>query len=228
MQQQAIQCLPVSTHGQTKDMTGLRFGRLMVTGPGGMRRNAAHWVCRCDCGVEKVVSGTHLRTGATKSCGCFRKERTAETRTTHGFAKAGRACSHIYGVWGKMVRRCTATGSKDFKHYGGRGITVCERWLVFENFLADMGVPTEGMTLERKDVNGNYQPGNCCWATRAEQSNNTRRNVIVRTPSGDMTLAQFCVEHRLSYSLARYHIGRGVRSLAGISFEITTRDHHGT
>ena len=126
--------------------------------------------------------------------------------------------SKIYLVWQAMVRRCTRPSSKDYKDYGGRGITVCERWLVFENFLGDMGVPADGMTLERKDNSLGYSPNNCKWASRLEQANNTRFNVTLFDGNEKLTMAQFSRKHSVHYDYLRNAIRQGNDSVKGIHF----------
>ncbi len=126
---------------------------------------------RCECGVEKVVLRTNLKTGKIVSCGCFNQE----NRLKHGHT-IGRVASPTYLSWDSMIQRCSNPKRKEWKNYGGRGIRVCERWLSFENFLADMGERPEGKTIDRYPNNdGNYDKSNCRWATRAEQNPNTRK-----------------------------------------------------
>lgn len=162
------------------EMLGKRFGRLVVrveagSGPGGVR-----YLCDCDCGNEHITTGNHLRHG-TKSCGCHKRElahkigsKAAQWTTRHGHARVG-AVSSAYSRWCGMISRCEDPKHKAFKNYGGRGITVCERWRNdFAAFLADMGEPPEGLTLDRINNDGNYEPGNCRWSTRVEQMANAR------------------------------------------------------
>ena len=173
---------------KVKDIAGQRFGRLVV-----LRLShldvGAHWDCRCDCGTETNVSRRDLRNGNTKSCGCLNRDQTISRniqKTTHGHTRGKRGrqlWSRAYACWTAMKARCTYPRHPAFKNYGGRGITVCERWLnSFENFLADMGEPPPGMSIDRIDNDGPYAPGNCRWATWSEQQLNKRSH---RLPKGD-------------------------------------------
>jgi hypothetical protein len=152
--------------------TGERYGLLvvqrLVDNGGGPRR----WLCLCDCGGDTVVTTADLRrtTGPTRSCGCL----LAATHTTHGHYVNGQR-TPTYLSWTSMRTRCSRSYGNAWKYYGARGIKVCDRWLdSFENFLEDMGERPDGKTLDRIDVDGNYEPGNCRWATPKEQSANRR------------------------------------------------------
>lgn len=172
---------------------GTRFGRLTVCEraenhftSGGRRQG--QWFCRCDCGCDTKVTSQNLRSGNTKSCGCLGREILAKRSKTHGFASRGHV-SATYKIWNNMITRCTNPRRAQWGDYGGRGITVCERWRSFENFLADMGERPDGKSLDRRDANGNYDPENCSWATRTEQNRNTRRNRFVQYQGAEITVA---------------------------------------
>lgn len=153
-----------------KDLTGLRFGRLSVLHRTRSLNKRVLWLCRCDCGVEKEVVGGNLNSGWTKSCGCLTSELHIARITTHGMTG-----TPLFGVWKGMRRRCNDVGNKSFKNYGGRGIRVCDRWSDFSNFHADMVDGYEqGLTIERRDNDKDYEPGNCLWVPKKDQSKNRR------------------------------------------------------
>ncbi len=165
-------------------------------------RGELRWHCRCDCGKEAVVLQRTLLNGTSRSCGCLSVEtflaKNMARNRTHGESKT----TPEYRAWCHMRNRCNNPKSKDYQNYGGRGIAVCVRWESYENFLADMGRrPSSRHSIERNHVNGDYEPGNCCWATDKQQQNNKRDNLYVMLRSERLTLRElcdrFCVEYKL-------------------------------
>lgn len=188
------------------DLTGQRFGRLIVQHLFKRKGGMAQWCCLCDCHTGTLVWGKKLRSGLTRSCQCFRRDAGRINSTTHGF-------SHLreHRIWYHMLARCTNPQHTHYQYYGGRGITICARWLLcFENFFADMGTaPSSLHTIERKDNNGHYSPENCVWATRQEQMNNRRVNVVLSLQEHTMTLKQWSVYLGITYETLRGRLSRG-------------------
>ena len=176
--------------GRFRDLTGERFGRLLVQRKDGYNKHhQLYWLCECDCGNYKLVLGSLLRNGMTQSCGCLHKEVTSQVSSTHGMTR-----SPIYSLWHSMMDRCHLPTSHAFSRYGGRGISVCERWHSFENFYADMGNKPEGMSLERIDNDGDYCPDNVRWASAKVQANNRKSNVVLEYQGRKQTMQQWCDE----------------------------------
>lgn len=165
-----------------KDLTGEMYGRLTVIERAGRVGKEIAWLCACTCGSRRIVSGHSMKRGLTKSCGCLVREKSAaRVASKNGNFRHGLSKSGEYGVWNQMIQRCTNPNVRSYRLYGARGIFVCQRWLEsFNNFLADMGPRTSpAHTLERSDNSGNYEPGNCRWATKEEQGQNKRNNRLV-------------------------------------------------
>lgn len=156
------------------DLTGLVFGRWTVLGEAGKdSRNHKKWLCRCECGVERAVLGYDLKKGKSQSCGCLSVQKTIERSTKHG------GCgSRLYVVWADMIQRCVNPNRPDFKYYGGKGVSVCPEWRDYASFAewAQRSDYREDLTIDRIDVDGDYEPSNCRWVTWMVQQQN-RTNV---------------------------------------------------
>src|ERR1017187_5851201 len=166
---------------KSKDLSvlvGMQFGRLTVMGAskiedsGGIRRTVCE--CDCSCGGKTKSRLSNLNNGSSISCGCLRREMSRSRATVHGHTSGGKPYSPEFNSWQSMFNRTRATAGANFECYGARGITICERWMKFENFLSDMGQRPHGTTLDRINNDGNYEPGNCRWATAYEQTHNRR------------------------------------------------------
>lgn len=196
----------------SKNLVGQRFGRLVVSGLDfGRRRTIAQ--CRCDCGNDTEVITTSLTTGNTKSCGCLDRDAKSDRATTHGMSGTPE-----YQAWAKIHVRCGKSTDKSFKHYGGRGIAVCERWGSFEHFFADMGPrPSSKHSIDRIDVDGDYEPGNCRWATDYQQARNKRDNKL------DANLA----DQVRAAAKARNETQKAIAKRFGVSPSLVSHIHNG-
>lgn len=169
------------------DITGKKFGRWTALSKApSSPRGLAKWECVCECGTRRVVDSNRLVNGKSKSCGCARSAATAKAKTVHGGSY-----TRTYGIWSGMKTRCLNPNEKCYPNYGGRGITVCERWQSFETFLADMGEAPPGATLDRINNDGNYDPSNCRWATLEVQLNNKRSNHRIEIDGVSRTIAEW-------------------------------------
>lgn len=161
---------------QQPDIIGRRFGRLVVLERAGLLGTHAAFLCQCDCGVRTLAARSRMLRGAKRSCGCLQREIAADRLTKHGHTDRG-DFSPTYITWAGMKQRCGYKPNKAYKYYGRRGISVCERWLQsFDAFLEDMGERPDGMTIDRIDPEGDYEPGNCRWATAKEQGASKRNS----------------------------------------------------
>ena len=181
--------------GNLIDLTGKRFGKLTVIKKHNQDKwGCWNWLCKCDCGKESIVSGGHLRGMKTKSCGCSRKESKNFSHKMTG--------TRIYSIWQAMKSRCYYEKSEIFKYYGGRGIKVCDEWknsfISFYEWSMKNGYDENAergqCTIDRIDVNGNYEPNNCRWATIKQQANNTRRNHFIEYNGKTQTVSQWANE----------------------------------
>lgn len=191
---------------------GTKFGRLTVDSRLGSSTGGTFFRCRCECGSVVEVRGVCLKRGDSRSCGCLKDEKASLRARTHGRSKTSE-----YAVFATMKRRCCSPKVNSYKDYGGRGITVCDRWLNgdgqrsgFECFLCDMGTrPSSRHSVERLDTNKGYLPENCVWATPREQSRNTRRNVHVTIGGVTKILVEWAEVSGLCYGLLQNRWAKG-------------------
>lgn len=202
--------------GRVIDLTGTVFGRLTaLRRVGEDRQGRARWLCACTvslggCGSEHVATCDSLRQGDVLSCGCLRRSAIGLRSTKHGHA-AGYEKTSEYQTWRSMRARCYRRSNKAWPQYGGRGITICDRWRDdFAAFLADMGPkPSPSHSVDRIDNDGPYSPENCRWATGTEQGRNTHRNVVVEYGGRSLCIAEWAEVTGLSYTSLRKRLGRG-------------------
>lgn len=194
---------------------GTVFSRLTVIGNPFRRANDLVWcvLCRCECGNEKEIPCRHLPSGVSRSCGCLARELTSERASpvkTHGHAWNRGERSPTYINWRNARDRCLNPRAPNYSEYGGRGIRFCDRWNDFTAFLSDMGERPDGMTLDRyPDVDGNYEPGNCRWATPAEQAANRRNSVWIEVDGVKTTTATVAKQIGIDPQLLRWRLNHG-------------------
>lgn len=186
-------------------LPGERFGRIVIIGiVDGPRR-----LCRCDCGTEFTAERSNLKSGNTKSCGCLRREAMAARPLTHG-ATQGKRWTRAYNIWHGMIQRCSNPKRPDYARYGGRGIAICAEWRAsFGSFLADMGEPPPGHSLERSDNNGPYSKENCVWAPDEVQQRNRRSNRRLVFQGRTQSLAAWADELGIPYFTIHARLRRG-------------------
>ena len=216
---------PKPTDYRFEDLTGRTYGRLTIIGYAGRRaRNAHVWEAACMCGKTSFPGSAALKSGRTKSCGCYRSEATRAAKFKHG-ATEGNLHSPEYRSWTSMRNRCYWPKSNRYSIYGGRGITVCDRWRdSFENFFADMGPkPSSKHSIDRIDTNGHYEPTNCRWATFKEQARNKSNNRRVVYAGRDMTLRDLADDCGVSFAALKHRLDRGSTVDAAVSALIRKR-----
>lgn len=200
--------------GKLIDMSGKIWGRWVVSRdipPKKNKHGKWMWWSTCECGTQRWVLGVHLRSGATKSCGCIRSEIVSERSTIHGMVY-----TLEHSSWSNAKNRTTNPKHPQWKDYGGRGIKMCSRWLnSFANFFADMSLkPGPNYSIDRIDNDGDYEPSNCRWANRKEQASNKRSNVMIK----ELTMTQYCDKLDINYASFRQYY-----RVKGLSLEESTR-----
>lgn len=192
--------------GQLEDLTGRKFGRLTALEFSHSAKGQSIWKCKCDCGNETFVSAGHLKSGHTTSCGCFARERFNKMITTHGLTG-----TRLQGIWFSMKQRCFNKNNPAYKHYGGRGITICDEWKNDFKAFYDWSMANgydECLSIDRIDVNGNYEPSNCRWATTEEQGFNKRTNRLLTYDGKTQPLNMWAKETGIDRSLIQARIDR--------------------
>ena len=195
-------------HQHARDITGLTSGYLLAISYAGSNGRRSLWNVKCNaCGKMVVLPASELQKGRLKSCGCMRYRIISEKNTNHGMSG-----KPIWNVWHSMKQRCENPKAQAWNNYGGRGISVCQRWSEsFEAFYQDMAPGySPGLTLDRIDVNGNYEPGNCRWATYQEQARNTRKSRIIDTPWGRMTVIEASERSGIGETTLLYRLDHGI------------------
>ena len=184
--------------GKQIDLTGKRFGKLIVIKYSRTENKRAFWWVKCDCGMEAEKMAKYLLNGDTKSCGCI-------------LAKDGRTKTRLYKIWSSMMTRCYNKNRRSYKNYGGRGIIVCERWHDFKNFYEDVKIGySDNLTLDRfPDNNGNYGPSNFRWATKTEQGRNKRNNIIMEYNGESKCFIEWARQYNMDYNTLKCRLQRG-------------------
>lgn len=197
----------------TRISIGDVFGRWTVISAPKKRSHMNYWPCRCLCGTERAVRAGALLQGKSLSCGCLAAENASVRNRTHGQRK-----SPEWRIWLHMRQRCELSSHKSFKDYGGRGISVCDRWQHFESFLADMGQrPSRSHSIDRKDNDGNYEPGNCRWVIAEAQANNRRSNRRITYKGKTLTVSQWARRTGIPYQTIYWRLNKGLSAAVVLS-----------
>lgn len=204
---------------QFTDLTGIKFGRLLVERMHSRDNGIVKWECVCDCGKKTIVDGHCLKKGTTRSCGCLKREAAADRcrnydskRENNGNYKHGLSHRPLYCIWSGMRQRCQNPKSPAFKNYGGRGISVCKEWDesfdVFCKWATENGY-ADGLTIDRINNDGNYEPSNCRWVSRKEQTNNTRRTIRLTVLGNTGSCSEIAKKYNAPYEKLRYYVNKG-------------------
>ena len=189
------------------DLTGQRYGRLKVIKYVGVKRTHKAYLCKCDCGTEKIITSSDLRSGRVKSCGCYKQELITDENEIHGLRK-----HRLYSIWANMKSRCYNPNATHYKRYGGRGIQICDQWRndfkAFYDWAMNNGYK-DGLTIDRINVNGDYEPSNCRWATDNEQARNTSTNKIFTINNESKSLIEWCEIYNINYRTVQDRLARG-------------------
>ncbi len=204
-----------------QNRVGEVIGRLKVIGFAGVTKNGnALWECLCECGKTKAIQSGNLKVGHTMSCGCLKKEKFGKGYLKHGLTKTS-----TYHSWAGMIQRCTNQNHPHYKDYGGRGITVYEPWMKFENFLLDMGQSPPDCTIERIDNNKGYEPRNCCWATFKQQQRNRRSSKIICYQGKSQCLAAWAEEYNVKQTKVLKRLKNGWSIPQALEIELPPKLH---
>lgn len=195
-----------------EDLVGQRFGKLLVLKKVPHEGYSSYYLCKCDCGKEKVIRGSHLKTGKIRSCTCLRNNMI----TKHGLTN-----TRLHRLWRGIKNRCLNEKNPEYCYYGGRGITICQEWLDkdngfinFYNWAMNNGYQ-DNLTIDRIDVDGDYEPSNCRWANREEQANNTRRNHFIEFNGEQYTLSQFAKKYNVNKKTLEYRVKHNLDLIRG-------------
>lgn len=190
------------------ELVGNKYGRLTVVSIASPSpSNRVRYLCLCDCGAQKIIHASNLRDGKTKSCGCLNKEVLSSRVRVHGQTNTSE-----HAIWCGIRNRCNNESSPAFSSYGGRGIKICERWNSFQSFYADMGPrPSTLHSIERINNDGDYEPGNCRWATRSEQSRNRRSSQLYTFNGESKCLEDWAKEKRIKPATVYFRFHKGLR-----------------